>query len=279
MHEIDLENFNVRTDMIIEEDPSFTWDDQKIKVIESKKGNSKYFMTICFKDITDKDNYHEVLKRVVLSLNKMLKRVKIKNEDSCLVIGLGNPSSTPDSLGPKTIEKVLVTRHLFALGDVSKGYRNVASFIPSVTGVTGIETSDTIISLVKKIKPDFLIVIDALASSKIKHLTKIIQIANTGISPGSGIGNRRSKITKETLKIPVIVLGIPTVVDEVTIVYDVIKSLGIKVSKDKINEVIMPIDYNLVVTPKDIDFKIEKLSTLLSSAINEVLHTNYNSTK
>ena len=279
VHTIDLEGFNIRTDMVIEEDPNFDLDNKKVGVIESRKGKDRYFVTVSFNDITDKDNYQKVLDQMILALNKVLQKEKIKKGDSCLVIGLGNSFSTPDSLGPKTVEKVLVTRHLFALGDVEKGYRSVACFIPGVTGVTGIETNDTITSLVKKIKPDFLIVIDALASSKIKHLTKIIQIANTGISPGSGIGNRREKITKERLKIPVIVIGVPTVVDEVTIVDDVIKSIGIKISKEKINDAIIPIDYNMIVTPKDIDFKIEKLSTLLASSINHVLHPNYNSTK
>ena len=241
-------------------------------------------------------------------------------------VGLGNASSTPDALGPKTLDHVLVTRHLFLLGDVEEGYRNVASFKPSVTGVTGIETKDLIEGIKEKIKPDILIVIDALASSSIERLNKTIQITSAGISPGSGVGNNRLEISQDTLHIPVIAIGVPTVVDGATIVENTLQLLLKKISyglenkeneklklvpitnqnylnhtkelskeqkedllgmvglldeqelKSLILEVLLPVNYNMMVTPKEIDYLIEKLSLLLGNMINKSLHEHFNPT-
>ena len=242
------------------------------------------------------------------------------------MIGLGNEESTPDSLGPKSMNHVLVTRHLFLLGDVEEGYRNVASFKPSVTGVTGIETKDLIEGITEKIKPDLLIVIDALASNSIDRLNKTIQITTSGISPGSGIGNNRVEISKETMNIPVIALGVPTVVEATTIVQDTLQLLLKQISykmenqqnmklklipnesedyqkheeklsddqkedvlgmvgllneqelKKLLLEVLLPVNYNMMVTPKEIDYVIEKLSLLIGNAINKSLHEHFNPT-
>ena len=257
---------------------------------------------------------------------KLLEELKIAENSSCLIIGLGNDKSTPDSLGPKVIDNILVTNHLFKLGEVEKGYRKTASFKPNVTGSTGLETKDIIISLINTSKPDFLIVIDALASSSIERVNKTIQLSSAGINPGSGVGNNREELSYETLNIPVIAIGIPTVVDATTIVNDTFnymyKQLSYKIDninnkkmklvptsyqnykehqntlskEDKKNllgyigtldkeefkkliyEVLIPINSNLMVTPKEIDFVIDKLSLLLSQGINKSLHKNYNPT-
>ena len=255
-----------------------------------------------------------------------MEKLKISNDASCLIIGLGNNKSTPDSLGPKCIENVLVTRYLFDLGEVEEGYRNTSSFTPGVTGTTGIETKKLIEGVVNVSKPDFLIIIDALASSSIERVNKTIQITDVGIAPGSGVGNNREELNSKTFNIPTIAIGVPTIVDAVTIVSDTFKYmmkqfnyklenldnkklkfvdelhqnylneegelslenrekiLGIVGTlkdddlKKLIYEVLSPIDYNLMVTPKEIDFIMEKLSLLIANSINKVLHKSYNTT-
>lgn len=148
----------------------------------------------------------------------------IKQDDSCLVVGLGNWNVTPDALGPIVVENLLVTKHLFSLApeQVQEGFRSVSALAPGVMGITGIETSDIIYGVIKQTKPDFVIAIDALASRSIERVNTTIQISDTGIHPGSGVGNKRKELSKETLGIPVIAIGIPTVVDAVTITSDTI---------------------------------------------------------
>ena len=152
----------------------------------------------------------------------MIKKNKIKKKDKGLIVGLGNWNVTPDALGPMTVEKVMVTNHLFELEyeTVKGGYRPVAAISPGVMGVTGMETSDIILSIIDDFKPGFVVVIDALASRSIERINETIQITDTGIHPGSGVGNKRKELSKETLNIPVIAVGVPTVVDAVTIASD-----------------------------------------------------------
>lgn len=344
MHTIDLKSKGFRTDLVIDEITREKDSEIKPKIVEKTKNisveevvidkkiktnwNKKdgIYETISFVDITDKNNFKEVEDIAVKTLKKMLEELKIEKQAKVLIIGLGNESSTPDALGPKTIDHVLVTRHLFLLGEVENGYRNVASFKPSVTGITGIETKDLIESIKDKISPDLLIVIDALASSSIERLNKTIQITTAGISPGSGVGNNRLEISKDTLKIPVIAIGVPTVVDGATIVENTIQLLLKKISyqldnkdneklklvpmtsqnylkhtkeltkeqkedllgmvglldeqelKSLILEVLLPINYNMMVTPKEIDYLIDKLSLLLGNMINKSLHEHFNPT-
>lgn len=156
--------------------------------------------------------------------SSFLEGIGIKPGDSCLVVGLGNWNVTPDALGPLVCENLLVTRHLFALQpeNVEEGYRSVSALSPGVMGLTGIETSDIIFGVVEKTKPDFVIAIDALASSSIERVNSTIQISDTGIHPGSGVGNKRKELSKDTLGIPVIAIGVPTVVDAVSITSDTI---------------------------------------------------------
>ena len=237
-HEIDLSKYTIRTDLAIEVIPKnleiktseykniktseIYIDETSSKKIKKKPGN---YITIEFNDITDTENKEDVKEVFVKELKKLLKKMNITEEQSCLIIGLGNKNSTPDSLGPKTIEKLIITNHLFELGMLENGYRRVSSVVPGVMAETGIETSDIIKSISDKIKPDFIIVIDALASSSIERVNKTIQITDTGIHPGSGIGNSRKEISKELLNIPVIAIGVPTTVDAVTIVSDTINYL------------------------------------------------------
>lgn len=155
---------------------------------------------------------------------QFLQQLGINEKDSCLVVGLGNWNVTPDALGPIAVENLLVTKHLFTLApeQVQDGFRPVSALAPGVMGLTGIETSDIIHGVIEKTKPDFVIAIDALASRSIDRVNTTIQISDTGIHPGSGVGNKRKELSSETLGIPVIAIGIPTVVDAVTITSDTI---------------------------------------------------------
>lgn len=160
-------------------------------------------------------------------LQELLAYKKIKEDATCLIIGLGNEHITPDALGPLTLDNVIVTRHLYEmeLEEIDQNYREVSALVPGVMGLTGIETYDIIESVVKKVKPDFLIIVDALAARAVSRVNKMIQITDTGISPGSGVGNRRRKIDEDSLGIPVIAIGIPTVVDAVSVTHDTIDLL------------------------------------------------------
>ncbi len=153
-----------------------------------------------------------------------LENLKISKDASCLIVGLGNWNVTPDALGPMAVESLLVTRHLFKLQpeNVQEGYRPVSAFAPGVLGITGIETSDIIKGVIEQSKPDFVIAIDALAARAVERVNTTIQISDTGIHPGSGVGNKRKDLSKDTLGVPVIAIGVPTVVDAVTIASDTV---------------------------------------------------------
>lgn len=337
MHEINLDKYELRTDLVIDHFPgkescsNYTKkvinkdicveevginNQEEAKTFRKKEG---IYKTVTFKDISDSQNFKKVEEVFVNTLKRMLEENSIKEDSSVLIIGLGNEKSTPDALGPKSLNHVLVTRHLFKLGSVEEGYREVSILKPGVTGETGIETKDSILAIVENIKPNFVIVIDALATSSIDRLNKTIQISNSGITPGSGVNNSRISIDKETLKVPVIVIGVPTIIDSSIIVADTINFMLKKFSYDKNNinnkqdklkfkidykdydkdldkdekkyllgivgtlsedelqrlvfEVLNPIDYNYMVTPKEIDFLIDKLSLLIGHGLNMALHS------
>ena len=329
-HEIDLKNSGIRTDLaveLIEKTPTekdgikiteINLTEEEAKKINKKKGN---YITIEFDDITDYENREKIKTIFIEELKKIIKKENIKKDDLCLIIGLGNQKSTPDSLGPLTIEKTLVTNHLYLYGNLEEGFRRVCALSPGVMGETGIETSDLIKEIKETVKPNFIIVIDALAASSVERVNKTIQITDTGINPGSGIGNKRKEISKDILSIPVIAVGVPTVVDAASIVNDtinymyshfayqkenynrpknklsynvnylkygsktikiedrkhllgIIGSLDQNETKALINEILNPIGYNMMVTPKEEDFIVEKLSELISEGLNNALHDN-----
>lgn len=257
MHRVKIDDNLIRTDLLLEKNPKIKEVERKnykdIKVVTSKSNNNLY-TTIFFNDITDTISYYNLEKVLVEELSKY---IKLKKDDRFLVVGLGNAKSTPDSLGPLTIDKVLPTKYLFDLGDVEEGYSNVSIYKPDVIGNTGIESITIIKSIIKEINPTKVIIIDSLKASNIDRLTKTIQITNSGINPGSGINNNRGEISEKTINREVIAIGIPTVVD--------IKSL----IKDNSNE-------SFIVTPTNIDFVIERLSMLISNSVNINLHKNYN---
>lgn len=331
-HEVDLSKYEIRTDLVIEkEKENFINNEEEIdniKITRTKlnkdnliKNKEKgVYITIEFDDVTDSENYEKVKKILANNLKYLIKETNIKDDSFYLVVGLGNRNSTPDAIGPLTIDNVIVTNHIYLYDELDQNYKRVSAIVPNVTASTGIETSDYIKGIVSVLKPDAIIVIDALASRSLKRVNKTIQLSNTGITPGSGVGNNRSEISKNTLGVPVIAIGIPTVVDAVSVVADTInfmekhyafykdflklplskivpsgqinylnkqidtnlednkKILGIigSLSEDELRnllfEVLTPINYNMIVTPKEVDFIVDKISKLIGEAINHSLH-------
>ncbi|WP_186576461.1 GPR endopeptidase [Aquibacillus kalidii] len=201
-------------------------DETGAKSLDKKAGN---YITIHSEGVKKQDTklQEQTAKVLAKELVEMLKQSNLPDDAKCLVVGLGNWNVTPDALGPMTAEKILVTSHLFKLQPqyVEEGYRPVSAMTPGVMGLTGIETSDIIFGIVEKTKPDFVIAVDALASRSIERVNATIQLSDSGIHPGSGVGNKRKELSKDTLGIPVIALGVPTVVDAVTITSDTIDFL------------------------------------------------------
>lgn len=248
-------------------------------------------------DVPNLNSNDEDLKdEVSQALSKEILLLGLNRPDSkVLIIGLGNWNISPDALGPKVVERVLVTRHYFVNynKDSDETMANVAAMSPGVMGMTGIESIDIVKGIVERIKPDLLIAIDALASRRMNRISTTIQISDTGISPGSGVGNKRMALNKETLGIPVLSIGIPTVVNAATIVNDtldlIITSLKETAKKGKefysllhelsgedkyslIEEVLNPYMANTIVTPKDIDVIIDDLSIIIANGLNIALH-------
>lgn len=307
-NKINLSKYNIRTDLIVDiidnnsniNKETDTYEGVKITRVEVEKDmeeelNKKKgaYITIEFDDVTNYEDREKIGKCFEIEIKKLLNKLNIKDDDDCLIIGLGNEKSTPDALGPLSVKNILVTRHLFILNTNHKeGLRSVSAIIPDVMGNTGIETSDIIKSIVNTIKPKFIITIDALASSSINRLNKTIQMTDTGIHPGSGIGNSRKEINKDTIGVPVIAIGVPTVVESSIIVNDTIKYLLKHISYIKNNFSKSKLTYtkfgNYLDKIKNSDLSQEEKKEILGmigelseedklSLINEVLTSiNYN---
>lgn len=247
-HTIDLKNFEIRTDLInenlekLEDKTGITIHNYKENEIEveevliskeasertgMKQGN---YISFLFEDVTDSTNRKNLEQEFIKVFRNFLEKKNLLIDKSCLLIGLGNKASTPDSLGPKVIDQVLVTRYIHSIHPIDKDYRITSAFAPGVFGTSGIETADIVYKLTEIVKPDFLIVIDALKAMNVNRVNKTIQISDVGIAPGSGIGNKRKEISKETIGIPVIAIGVPTITDASIIVSDTIKYLYKKLS-------------------------------------------------
>lgn len=219
----------------------------------------------------------------------------IPKDAKVLIIGLGNWNVTPDALGPLVVENVMITRHYFELmpDQVEPGYRPVSAVAPGVLGITGIESGEIVQGIVDKSKPDLVIAVDALASRALERVNTTIQIADTGIHPGSGIGNKRMGLTEETLGVPVIAIGVPTVVYASTVVNSAIdmmqkhfrsqtrqagQIMGLleQMTEEErlmlVKEVLNPLGHDLLVTPKEIDQFIEDIANVIASGLNAALH-------
>lgn len=234
----------------------------------------------------DDENFNDTSRCLCEELKHILSKHKFA---SALVVGLGNWNVTPDALGPKVVSNLLVTRHLFSDND---GVKTLSAISPGVLGITGIETGEIIKGVCERTKPDIVIAIDALASRKMERISTTIQICDTGIIPGSGIGNHRQGITEDFLGVPVIAIGVPTVVDAATVANDSIeilienikkyasedsslkKSISVFENDNRyvlIKEVLSPYVGELVVTPKEVDLVIDDVSKIIANAINDVM--------
>lgn len=222
--------------------------------------------------------------------NELVDMAELGKNATVLVIGLGNWNITPDALGPRAIDKIVVTRHLQEMlsPELKGGVRSVCAIAPGVLGITGMETVEIVQGLVSKIKPNLVIAIDALAAASTRRVITTVQLANTGISPGSGVGNKRFGLTKESLGVPVIAIGVPTVVHASTIAMDTIntlqehapfaryfKSMEHLSDTDRrtiVGQVLPEMLGDLMVTPKEVDRFIDDIAVVLAGGINQAMH-------
>lgn len=266
-----------------------------VKVVEESaeqlmgkpRGN---YITIEAPALRDKNRMAQQEVAEVLA-QKLASLFNLPENANVLLVGLGNWHATPDALGPRVIDHSMVTRHLYkyAPEELRGGMRSVSALAPGVLGITGIETAEIIKGVVEKIQPELIIVVDSLAAGSVDRIATTIQIADTGISPGSGIGNKRAGINKDSMGVPVIAIGIPTVVHaaviaQVTVeqfleqlktspmLYQIYKNLRPDFTQQVINEVLQPFAGNLMVTPKEIDALILNTSKIVAGGISMALH-------
>jgi spore protease len=261
-HQIDLSGYTIRTDLAIESHDlarqqqgtdstipgvrideteadgirtSWIWVDDKQGAERIGKGIGTY-LTIEVPSLRSKDSMlqERVATHFAQQFAKFLTDVGVDPDAKILLVGLGNWNVTPDALGPLVIKQSMVTRHLFTLApeQVADGYRPVSAISPGVLGITGIETTEIIYGVVQETQPDVVIAFDSLASRALSRVNTTIQITDTGISPGAGVGNKRKQLNEETLGVPVIAVGVPTVVDAVTIAFDTINYLLAYLSRE-----------------------------------------------
>ena len=284
-----MERFQVRTDLALEARESFEEDDVEIRgvsidesydeerdirvtkvCIETENGAKAMgkpvgtYITLEAPGLSEPDEgYHrEVSEKLAEYLRELL---GTEEEKSVLVVGLGNRDVTPDALGPETVGNLLITRHVVReYGKVALGKEKVhlvSGIVPGVMAQTGMETFEIIKGIIEETGPDVVVAIDALAARSSKRLNRTIQISDAGIYPGSGVGNHRNILTQESLGIPIVAIGVPTVVDAATIIYDA--------TGDR--NAISPNLNTMFVTPKDIDETVKRLSFTISEALNIAL--------
>ncbi len=231
--------------------------------------------------------YEQMCKRCAKELEKITRCRLSGEDDAVLVIGLGNREITADSLGPKVVGSLMITRHLkkYIPEEIDEGIRPVCAIAPGVLGTTGMETEEIVRGLTEHIGPKLVIVIDALCSGRVERINTTIQITDTGITPGAGVGNKRRTINSDTLGVPVIAIGVPTVVDAATIA-----TAGIEIAMEnhymqnnnaagaiaeeyqRIREAIQPKFGNMIVAPKDVDSITDDISSVIANGINISLH-------
>ena len=243
-----------------------------------------------------KENDVECHEKIIEILAENIRSLaKFGKEDCILVAGLGNWNITPDALGPKVVSKILVTRHLQGTlpEEIEETVRPVAAVSPGVMGITGIETGEILKGIVDKLQPSLLIAIDALAARRSNRINAAIQMSDTGVAPGAGVGNRRMLLDQESLGIPVIAIGVPTVVDAATLVndtmdrilgemmqqtekgsafYQTLQSLEQEEKYQMIADILGPYTGNMFVTPKEVDAVVDRLANIIANAVNIAIH-------
>ncbi|MCI8795458.1 MAG: GPR endopeptidase [Dorea sp.] len=312
-----IEKYSIRTDLALEDKERFESDnvevqgvslkedydeEREIKVttvrIETENGakvmrkpvGTYITMEAPNMSVPDEDYHDEISKELAKFLERFVE--KDKEDYSILVVGLGNRKVTPDALGPYVVDNLNITRHIvkeygkYAMGE--EDVRLVSAIVPGVMAQTGMETVEIVKAIVQETKPDMIIAVDALAARSSKRLNRTIQITDTGINPGSGVGNHRNAITRDTVGVPVIAIGVPTVVDAATIVNDTMENLILALESSEtlrgvgvvmqgynaaekyelVKELISPHLNGLFVTPKDIDETVKRISYTISEALN-----------
>lgn len=243
-----------------------------------------------------KENDVECHEKIIKVLAESIRSLaKFDKSDCILVAGLGNWNITPDALGPKVVSKILVTRHLQGTlpEEIEHNVRPVAAVNPGVMGITGIETGEILKGIIDRLHPSLLIAIDALAARRSNRINAAIQMSDTGVAPGAGVGNKRMILNQESLGIPVIAIGVPTVVDAATLVNDTMdKILGEMMQQTEagsafyqtlhalegeekyqmIADILGPYTGNMFVTPKEVDAVVDRLANIIANSINIALH-------
>lgn len=234
------------------------------------------YVSIEFKDLYDREHRDKIVDTIIENMGIMLHDMNLDEVEKILVVGLGNRFITSDALGPGCANEIMVTAHLYAneVNELIKGTRNVAVLQPGVMGQTGLESSEIVKSVAATYQPDMIIAIDALATRNTKRINRVIQINNTGIKPGSGVGNHRAALNFETLHIPVIAIGVATVTSIGAILSESLELL--ELDKDAVLQKIHEQNsLDLVVTPKSMDDELQHLIYVVSRSLNEVLHPDY----
>lgn len=239
----------------------------------------------------DTVSHEAIIRALAQELQKLL---RINRPQTVLVVGLGNWNITPDALGPKVVSRILVTRHLQETlpQEMMNNVRPVAAVSPGVMGITGIETGEIVKGIVERMHPDLIIAIDALAARKTSRINATIQLSDTGLAPGAGVGNKRKMLNEETLGVPVIAIGVPTVVDAATLVndtmdrmlaemrsqtdkqtpfYQMLQEMEQEEKYELIAELLTPYAENMFVTPKEVDAVVDRLAHIIASAMNIAL--------
>ena len=241
------------------------------------KRDAGIYYTLLSDAIVDvnKKKYDDLIEAFSKVIKEYLALYEIKKDDLIFVVGLGNEEVTPDSLGPKVVQMIDVTSHLFRMNFEHDNMQNVVALAPGVMSQTGLETVDVIKSISSKIHPKLIIVIDALASISLKRLNHTIQINNASISPGAGIGNFRKKFSQKTLGCPLLAIGVPTVVDIKTIFEEALKNVDLNF-EDLMPFVAEDDKIQFMVTPKEIDMNINDLANIIARGLNKAFHNlNY----
>lgn len=316
------DEFEVRTDLAVEARESFPGDGGEISGVSlkewiQKKGRIKLTEVVVMDErgaramgkpvgtyLTleavrllgkDEDYHREVSEELAKQLKLLIQEQELKRPD-ILVVGLGNRQAAPDSLGPRVVDHLNMTRHLEReygaefMGE--KGILAVSGIVPGVMGQTGMESAEIVKGVVDETRPDLVIAIDALAARSVRRLGKTIQVTDTGIHPGSGVGNNRHRLTEETLGVPVLAIGVPTVVGAAAIVHDTVETMVETLARSQstknygtyvgdldsdeqyelIRELLEPEFGAMYVTPQDIDETVEMLSFTISEAIHQVVY-------
>ena len=213
----------------------------------------------------ERDSFSRAVRALAAALNGLLP----EGEGAVLVAGLGNRAITPDAIGPLAVDSVLVTRHLREqMPEQFGGFRPVSAVAAGVLGTTGVESGELVQAVAGRVKPELVIAVDALAGRSMERLCATVQLTDTGIIPGSGVGNRRAGLNVETLGVPVIAIGVPTVVEAGTLALDLLRQAG----QEPTEEFLGGAEASLIVTPKDIDRTVAELGRLIGFGINLALH-------